>query len=234
MNAKQAVIEAHEMVKTFNAGAANEQCVLDHIDLTITAGERLAIIGPSGSGKSTLLHCISGMDVLSSGRVCIVGQDVAEMNEQQRAQLRNQHIGFIFQDHHLLPHCSLLENILMPCLAHAAHGKIHAEEEQWAQSLLDQLGLTGRGDDLPQILSGGERQRVAVARALMMKPSIVIADEPTGSLDRATAIQVADILDQLQQSCGCALLVVTHDEMMAKRMDRMVAIDQGKIVDCKL
>lgn len=171
---------------------------------------------------------MSGIDTLSSGSVLIAGQDVAQMDEQQRAEVRNSVIGFIFQDHHLLPHCTVLENVLLPCLAFS---QIDQDKKAWAQRLLEILKLADRGAELPQILSGGERQRVAVARALIMKPQIIIADEPTGSLDRDTAIQVAELLDQLQEECACALMVVTHDDMMAQRMQRVVRIEQGALIE---
>jgi lipoprotein-releasing system ATP-binding protein len=185
--------------------------VLRQIDLNLTAGESLAIMGPSGSGKSTFLHILGTLDRPTSGTVRIDGKDPFKLPEPELADFRNRHIGFVFQDHHLLPQCSVLENVLIPTLAHAA-----AKAEPWARQLLERVGLSDRLDHRPAELSGGERQRVAVARALIQHPLLLLADEPTGNLDRRTALDVIRLLLELHGQENTILIVVTHSLELAR------------------
>jgi lipoprotein-releasing system ATP-binding protein len=193
-------------------------------------GETLAIVGPSGSGKSTLLNIIGTLDRPSSGTVRLDGQDLTELDEAQLASLRNRRIGFVFQAHHLLPHCTVLENVLVPTLA----TRERAEQEgagQRARRLLDRVGLGARLDHRPGQLSGGERQRVAVVRALINQPQLLLADEPTGALDRAAAEALAELLVDLNREHGVTLIVVTHALDLARRMGRVNVLKDGRLAD---
>jgi len=200
--------------------------VLDGVSLKLARGENLAILGPSGCGKSTLLHIIGTLDVPTSGRVVLAGDDPATMDEPRLAAFRNQKIGFIFQDHHLLPQCSVLENVLVPTLA---HGGPDAETVARARMLLERVGLAARLEHLPAELSGGERQRTAIARALINRPQLLLADEPTGNLDRSTAASVAQLLLELQQQEQTMLIVVTHSLELAAMLQRRAELDGGKL-----
>jgi lipoprotein-releasing system ATP-binding protein len=200
--------------------------VLAGISLVLSAGENLAIVGPSGSGKSTLLHLIGTLDAPTSGRVVLQGQDPAALDEPELAAFRNRRIGFIFQDHHLLPQCSVLENVLVPTIA---AGRAPAEMLERARVLLARVGLEKRLDHRPAELSGGERQRVAVARALIHRPALVLADEPTGNLDRTTAAATADLLLELQARESTMLIVVTHSLELAGRLNRQLELDGGRL-----
>lgn len=198
--------------------------VLDGVDLGIAAGESLAIVGPSGSGKSTLLGLLAGLDRPSRGRIEIAGKDLATMSDREASAFRGARMGFVFQSHRLLPALSALENVRAPLdLAGAADGTARAHE--W----LDRVGLAGRHEHRPRQLSGGEQQRVAVARALAHHPAIVFADEPTGSLDSRTGATVAELLFDLAHSRGTTLIVVTHDEQLAARCQRIVRMADGRI-----
>ncbi len=205
--------------------------VLRDVSLQLSAGENLAILGPSGSGKSTLLHVIGTLDRPTSGTVTLGGQDPFQLPEPQLADFRNQKIGFIFQEHHLLPQCSVLENVLVPTIA---AGPTTPDALSRAEELIERVGLTDRLEHRPAELSGGERQRVAVARALVGRPSLVLADEPTGNLDRGTASGVADLLLELQRQEGTMLIVVTHSHNLARRMNRQVELDDGQIRSLRL
>jgi ABC-type lipoprotein export system ATPase subunit len=207
--------------------AFGERVVLDKVDLNIEAGSSLAIIGPSGAGKSTLLNLLGALDIPDTGSVLIADQNPVTLSDDQRAKLRSQRLGFIFQDHHLLPHCTVIENVLIPAYAFAS--KISAETLLRAQNLLAKVGLAGRENSWPRQLSGGERQRVAVVRALINQPSLLLCDEPTGALDHRSAQALGDLLLALQKESGTALVVVTHQRDLAARMDRRLELIDGKL-----
>ena len=200
--------------------------VLRDIHLEIQHGESVAIVGPSGSGKSTLLNIIGTLDRPTMGMVSMEGQDLGKLNENQLADIRNRQIGFIFQAHHLLPQCSVLENVLIPTLV--ASNKEGATDR--AKKLLDRVGLGSRLDHRPGQLSGGERQRVAVVRALINKPGLLLADEPTGALDRKSAEELAKLLLGLNQEEKVTLILVTHALELARQMKRVVQLEDGKVV----
>jgi lipoprotein-releasing system ATP-binding protein len=202
--------------------------VLRGASLSLSAGENLAILGPSGSGKSTLLYIIGTLDRATSGRIEVQGQDVTQLAEPQLADFRNRRIGFVFQDHYLLPQCSVLENVLVPTIANGA-AKPQAVER--AKLLLDRVGLTQRLDHRPAELSGGERQRAAIARALIHSPALLLADEPTGNLDRTSAAAVGKLLLEMQRTENTMLVVVTHSQELASLFGRRMEIDDGKLVD---
>jgi ABC-type lipoprotein export system ATPase subunit len=201
--------------------------VLDDVSLTLRAGESMSIVGPSGSGKSTLLNLIGAIDTPTRGQVVLEGTDLSGLDEGQLAGIRSRRIGFVFQMHHLLPQCTLLENVLVPTLAGGAIDR-HAAESR-ARELLDRVGLADRLDHRPAELSGGESQRVAVVRALVNSPALVLADEPTGALDHRTAGTLADLLAELNETDGVTLLVVTHAMDLAERMKRVLTLRDGKL-----
>ena len=215
------------ITKEFITGAETLS-VLQDVNLQMWAGDNLAILGPSGSGKSTLLHIVGTLDWPTSGTLTIDGQDPFLLDEDELADFRNQQIGFIFQDHHLLPQLNVLENTLVPALA---GGKPSPMIVDRATSLLNRVGLGERLDHWPSQLSGGERERVAVARALLNSPSILLADEPTGNLDAATAETVANLLLELQAEEQAVLIVVTHNEKLAGRFNRQVRLESGQLVE---
>ncbi len=198
--------------------------VLRDVSLELSRGQSLAVLGPSGSGKSTLLSIIGALEPPSSGRVVLDGQDPATLAEPELAALRNRQIGFVFQDHHLLPQCSVLENVLLPT---TAAGRTPPEAVRRARTLLDRAGLGDRLDYRPAELSGGQRQRVALARAPINAPLLLLADEPTGNLDRATAGRVAQLLVELQREEQTMLMVVTHSPRLADLMDRRLELEEG-------
>jgi lipoprotein-releasing system ATP-binding protein len=198
--------------------------VLGDVSLELRPGENVAIVGPSGSGKSTLLSIIGGLEPPSSGRIVLAGQDPAVLSEPELAILRNRQIGFVFQDHYLLPQCSALENVLLPTVA---AGRTPPKAVGRARLLLDRVGLADRRSYRPGELSGGERQRVALARALMNAPLLLLADEPTGNLDRTTALRVGELLLELQRQDGTMLIVVTHSPRLAGMMGRQLELDEG-------
>jgi len=205
--------------------------VLRGCSLELDAGQSLAILGPSGSGKSTLLSIIGTLDRPTSGTVTLDERDPFELSDVELARFRNRKIGFVFQDHHLLPQCSVWENVLLPTLAECTEG--YDQASQRATMLLERVGLAERLDHLPSELSGGERQRVAIARALIRKPALLLADEPTGNLDRTTARSIGELLVELQQQERIMLLVVTHSAELAARLERRVEIDDGRLVACQ-
>ncbi len=200
--------------------------VLQGVSLELEPRANLAIVGPSGSGKSTLLHLIGALDRPSEGRVVLNGQDPAELDDRRLAAFRNRSIGFVFQDHHLLPQCSVLENVLVPTVA---AGRPNQATIDRARTLLDRVGLSDRLTHRPAELSGGERQRAALARALIQQPSLLLADEPTGNLDRSTADRVGRLLLELQRDEGMMLVVVTHSGTLAGRMSRRLELDEGTL-----
>jgi lipoprotein-releasing system ATP-binding protein len=200
--------------------------VLDDISFELNGGDNLAIVGPSGSGKSTLLHIVGTLDWPTAGQVRLQGQDPFQLSERELAHFRNQKVGFVFQDHYLLPQLSALENVLVPTLA---QGKPSAMVSDRARHLLEQVGLSARTSHRPAELSGGERQRVAIARALIHQPVLLMADEPTGNLDRTTAESVTDLLLDLQQRAQppSMMIVVTHSESLAKKLQDCRELDVG-------
>ncbi len=225
------MVELEHVVKSYEgAGGGEVLCVLKDISLRVGAGESVAIVGPSGSGKSTLLNMIGALDVPDSGTVSLDGRNIAELDEKALARVRNVEVGFVFQLHHLLPQCTVLENVLVPTLAGATSGS-RKDIEQRAGRLLEQVGLSEWAKHLPGELSGGQRQRVAVARALINKPGLLLADEPTGSLDRESAEQMGQLLVTLNESENTTLIVVTHSEELASRMSRVLKLKDGMLSD---
>ncbi|MHC4180133.1 MAG: ABC transporter ATP-binding protein [Planctomycetota bacterium] len=200
--------------------------VLRNVSLELGQGENLAIVGPSGSGKSTLLSIIGALEPPSGGRVVLDGQDLAGLNEPGLAVFRNRRVGFVFQDHHLLPQCSVLENVLVPTVA---AGRTDSGAVRRAGMLLETVGLQDRLDHRPAELSGGERQRVALARALINQPALLLADEPTGNLDRTTASRIGKLLLDLQKQEQMMLIVVTHSDRLAALMSRQLELDEGRL-----
>jgi lipoprotein-releasing system ATP-binding protein len=200
--------------------------VLRGVSLTLEPGQNAAILGPSGSGKSTLLSIIGGLEEPTAGTIALDGQNPNKLDDRALAAFRNVHIGFVFQEHYLLPQCSALENVLIPTVA---AGKTRREAVQRAKSLLDRVGLSERLEHRPAELSGGERQRAAIARALINKPTLLLADEPTGNLDRTNADRIGHLLLELQQQEGMMLLLVTHSERLAALMSRRLELDEGML-----
>lgn len=223
------LLQLEDVAKSYESAASGPPVrVLDGISLTVEEGRTAAIVGPSGSGKSTLLNLIGTLDVPTRGRILLRGQNLAELNEMQLAEVRNRRIGFIFQAHHLLPQCTVLENVLIPAIA----SKDEAQREKApgrAQRLLERVGLGARIDHRPGQLSGGERQRVAVVRALINGPELLLADEPTGALDRASADALATLLLELNREEKVTLIIVTHAPDLAARMQQIFKLQDGKL-----
>lgn len=213
--------------KSFELGGERLE-VLRGVSLSMAGGDSLAIVGPSGCGKSTLLHIIGTLDQPDGGSVLIDGTDPFALDEAALAQFRNSHIGFIFQDHHLLPQLSVLENVLVPALATGSAG---ADDRDRAVELLRRVELEDRMSHLPSELSGGQRERVAIARSLFKQPSLLLADEPTGNLDRRTAELMTQLLIELQQQSGAMLIAVTHSESLASALGRRATLVDGKFVE---
>lgn len=220
------VLACTRLAKHFMQGDTRVD-VLRGVDLSVEPGERIAIVGASGSGKTTLLQLIGGLDLPSGGTVTIAGENINELGDKARGELRNRAVGFVYQFHHLLPEFSALENVAMPLLVRRVP---LAEARRQAQALLDRVGLAARVDHRPSQLSGGERQRAAVARALVTKPQLVLADEPTGNLDGANARQVFDLMLELNREVGTALVIVTHAPELASRMQRVLTLKDGILV----
>lgn len=222
----KAILSCHGVSKVYNDSTSAID-VLSDIQFTVQQGERVAITGPSGSGKSTLLHLLGGLDQPTQGDVFINNQAWRRLQEKQRCQLRNQYLGFVYQFHHLLPEFTALENVAMPLLL---AGISPAEAAQRAEEMLTAVGLAARFQHKPAHLSGGERQRVAIARALIHKPHCVLADEPTGNLDQQTASHVFERMLNLNQQFNTALVIVTHDQKLAQRMDRVMVLSSGQLM----
>jgi ABC-type lipoprotein export system ATPase subunit len=221
-----ALLHLQGISKTYPAPQENGLQVLHDISLTVNRGETIAITGPSGSGKSTLLNIIGTLDTPSSGALHLEGQDLLTVSDHERAKIRNEKIGMIFQMHHLLPQCNILENVMIPTLVN----RTKPDTEDRARKLLAQVGLSHRLDHRPGHLSVGEQLRVAVARALINRPCLLLADEPTGSLDHSGAERLAELLTTMNQQEGLTLIVVTHSQTLANRMDRIFELIDGKLV----
>ncbi len=222
---KDIIIDCQQIEKTYDDGASQVQ-VLKRLDLTVYKGERLAIIGQSGSGKSTLLHLLGGLDQPSKGKVIIHGTDIHQLNAKKQGEFRNQHLGFVYQFHHLLAEFTALENVAMPLLIRGDKPTVATKK---ALELIDRVGLADRQSHKPGELSGGERQRISLARALVTKPTCVLADEPTGNLDQQTADETYGLILELNKSLDTSFVIVTHDRKLATRMDRTLKLTNGHL-----
>jgi putative ABC transport system ATP-binding protein len=226
MTAGPPAIEAESVTRTYDMGQATVEA-LRGVSLRVAVGDYLAVVGPSGSGKSTLMHLLGGLDRPSGGRLVIGGEDVTTLNQNQLARLRNRTIGFVFQSFHLLARTSAVDNVSLPLVYRGVSARAR---RQRAAAMLGQVGLAHRLDHRPNQLSGGEQQRVAIARALVTDPSVLLADEPTGNLDTATGEAVLALLQQLNESSGVAVVLVTHDREVAARARRQIVMRDGLVV----
>lgn len=219
----QAVLSASQLSKSFTDGQLKTD-VLNNINLTVNRSDRIAIVGSSGSGKSTLLHILGGLDSPTEGQVLVQGNDIHAMKNKAASRLRNQHLGFVYQFHHLLPEFTAVENVAMPLVIGGMSPSLAQEQ---ATALLDKVGLSHRFQHKPSELSGGERQRAALARALITEPACLLADEPTGNLDHRTAQGIFELILKLNEDFGTALVIVTHDTGLAAKMDQQLTLIDG-------
>ncbi|UYP32343.1 ABC transporter ATP-binding protein [Pseudomonas sp. Z8(2022)] len=219
------ILAARNLSKVVSS-AEGELTILHDLDLELSKGDSLAIVGSSGSGKSTLLGLLAGLDLPSGGAVLLAGQNLSELDEDQRARLRAEHVGFVFQSFQLLDSLNALENVMLPLELEG-----HADARQRARALLERVGLGQRLTHYPRQLSGGEQQRVAIARAFAADPDVLFADEPTGNLDSHTGERISDLLFQLNQERGTTLVLVTHDERLAHRCQRLIRLEGGHLID---
>ncbi|WP_407305992.1 lipoprotein-releasing ABC transporter ATP-binding protein LolD [Acinetobacter sp.] len=222
------VLEAKNISKSFTDGKTTVEVIKD-LSLQVKAGEFVSIVGSSGSGKSTLLHVLGGLDCPTEGQVFLNGKRFDTLGEAERGYLRNQHLGFVYQFHHLLPEFTALENVAMPLMLRA--GTTYKQSKEQAEYLLNRVGLSHRMTHKPGELSGGERQRVALARALVARPELMLADEPTGNLDRKNAVKIFELLSELRSEFNMAMLIVTHDEQLAQAGDSILHMQDGIWID---
>jgi len=228
------IIELKNITKYYqNSGSTEKRIILDDISLAIEKGESIAIVGPSGSGKSTLLNVISSLDTANSGNVIFDGEDLSKKNEKELANFRNQNLGFVFQSHHLLPQLNLIENVLLPFIP-VKDKKQKQEAEKRALELLNFVGLSELIYQRPGQMSGGECQRTAVVRALIHQPNLLLADEPTGSLDKKAAEQLGDLLVSINEKQGVSVVIVTHSMDLAKKMKKIYQLEDGKLKQLKI
>jgi ABC-type lipoprotein export system ATPase subunit len=226
----QTLLSLRDVRRTYGTAASPDaEWVLDGVSLEMRRGESLSILGPSGSGKSSLLNVVGGIDRPTSGQVLLDGTDLGKLDDDGLSAVRREKIGFTFQFHYLLPQCTVIENVLIPVLAGGADRERMAARRARAGELLDRVGVGHRLNHRPSELSGGEKQRVAVVRALINEPALLLADEPTGSLDRTNARNLGDLLIELNREQGVALIVVTHDRTFAERLQRVFTLENGKL-----
>ncbi len=224
---EEIIVKANKLTKIYNQGMENEVIALDGVDLEIKKGEIVAIMGPSGSGKTTLLNCISGIDEATSGEIFVAGSDLQRMGDRRKTNYRAKNMGFIFQTFNLIPVLTALENVEMPLLLTGVKAKVAHKK---AVEMLETVGLGERLHHKPNELSGGQRQRVTIARSLVHHPAVIWADEPTGNLDRKTAFEVFDLIMKLNQENNETVVVVTHDEEIAAKTERVIRMESGRIV----